>query len=215
MTRNATLLLLVLATGCEPRFTTCGVGGIVGPLMNKPLYEGPFVHRIASIEVLDGDYVAPPVRDTETAAELRFEERSWVADVGPGRIELVILSHGELVCGRRSLRNPRVSHGPRFPVGCVCMGARRCRRGGRPAERRLRRHARGHRTCLLRLRVVGGGPPRPGLGSTRLPARRRLRGPPVRVRGRHLRVDRARPPPLPPSRRAVIRGRAGTHADLT
>ncbi len=97
MTRNATLLLLVLATGCEPRYTTCGVGGIVGPLVNKPLYEGPFVHRIASIEVLEGDYVAPPVTGTETPAELRFEERSWVADVGPGRIELVILSHGELV----------------------------------------------------------------------------------------------------------------------
>lgn len=96
MTRLARVLALVLAMGCEPRSVTCGVGGVVGPVMNKALFEGTFVHRLGSIEVLEGTY-APPLPTSMTPAVLRFEEGSWVALVGSGRVELEILSHGDMV----------------------------------------------------------------------------------------------------------------------
>lgn len=96
MTRLAVVLTLLLATGCQRPPPTCGVGGIIGPLMSKALFEGAFVHRIDSIETIDGTY-APPALAPETPAMLRFEEHSWVAVVGAARIELQILSHGELI----------------------------------------------------------------------------------------------------------------------
>ncbi len=91
----ASLISLVVA-GCAPDPRTCLCGASAPTLYAKSFLEGDFFHRVASVSVIDGTYVASPLDDARVATELTFSEGHLLGAIGEGVFALRVHAHVEL-----------------------------------------------------------------------------------------------------------------------
>ena len=93
------MLGVILVAGCDPPSRSCGQGALGVRLVDKALIVGAFVHRIESVETLEGDYEPPPPSDEWAPAEATIDENFWLAERGDAVIVVRVIDHVALTEG--------------------------------------------------------------------------------------------------------------------